>query len=54
MSNTHHSVRDARTGTFAYMAPELLMGRPCTERVDIYSLGVVIWEICAGGRVGTL
>ena len=31
------------------MAPELLLGRACTEKVDIYSFGVTMWEMCAGG-----
>eukprot|EP00887_Chlorella_sp_A99_P001028 scaffold14.g1028.t1 len=32
-------------GTLAWAAPEILMGRPCTMSVDIYSFGVVLWEI---------
>lgn len=35
-------------GTFAWSAPEVLAGRRCTEKADIYSLGVVLWEICTG------
>lgn len=35
-------------GTFAWSAPELIFGRRCTERVDIYSFGVVLWEVCTG------
>ena len=38
------------TGTFAWAAPELLLGRRCTEKVDIYSFGVVLWEIVTGER----
>ncbi|KAK9816754.1 hypothetical protein WJX72_004692 [[Myrmecia] bisecta] len=32
-------------GTFAWAAPELLVGGRCNERVDIFSLGVVLWEV---------
>ncbi|KAK9807895.1 hypothetical protein WJX72_012418 [[Myrmecia] bisecta] len=37
--------RDNALGTFAWAAPELLLGERCTEKVDIYSLGVVLWEL---------
>ena len=37
--------RDNALGTFAWAAPELLLGDRCTEKVDIYSFGVVLWEI---------
>ena len=26
-------------------APEVLMGQRCTEKVDLFSLGVVLWEV---------
>lgn len=32
-------------GTLAWAAPELLLGQPCTHKIDIYSLGVVLWEL---------
>ncbi|KAI7845368.1 hypothetical protein COHA_001075 [Chlorella ohadii] len=35
-------------GTFAWSAPEVLSGKRCTEKVDLYSYGVVIWEVCTG------
>ncbi|KAK9819112.1 hypothetical protein WJX74_003168 [Apatococcus lobatus] len=35
-------------GTFEWAAPELLMGQACTDKADIYSLGVVLWEIITG------
>ena len=28
-------------GTLAFAAPELLLAAPCTNKIDIYSLGVV-------------
>ncbi|KAI7843034.1 hypothetical protein COHA_003366 [Chlorella ohadii] len=38
-------------GTFAWVAPEILVGsKQCSSAVDIYSLGVVMWEIITGER----
>jgi eukaryotic-like serine/threonine-protein kinase len=31
-------------GRFGYMAPEYVQGRPCDHRVDLFALGVVMWE----------
>jgi tetratricopeptide (TPR) repeat protein/tRNA A-37 threonylcarbamoyl transferase component Bud32 len=38
------------TGTPAYMAPEQLMGKPATQRSDIYGLGVLLFEALSGRR----
>jgi hypothetical protein len=35
-------------GTLKYMAPEVLAGKPATERSDLYALGVVLQEALAG------
>lgn len=32
-------------GTFAYFAPEVYQGKPFTSKSDIYSLGIILWEI---------
>jgi hypothetical protein len=34
--------------TLAWSAPEVLWGSKCTEKADVYSYGVVLWEICTG------
>jgi serine/threonine-protein kinase len=41
---------DVRSGTPAYMAPEQLAGREVTVQSDIYSLGLVLYEIFTGKR----
>ena len=37
-------------GTLPYMAPEVLHCAPADERVDIWALGVMLYEMCAGKR----
>jgi serine/threonine protein kinase len=41
---------EIRNGTPAYMAPEQLAGREVTVQSDIYSLGLVLYEIFTGKR----
>jgi serine/threonine-protein kinase len=41
----HHTATGQMKGTFAYMAPEQLSSRSIDRRVDIWSLGVSLWEM---------
>ena len=38
-------------GKFAYLAPEQLEGKTADRRVDVWALGVVLWEGLAGQRL---
>ncbi|EOX92856.1 Mitogen activated protein kinase kinase isoform 3, partial [Theobroma cacao] len=44
---TSRPMRDsASAGTPEWMAPELIRNEPFTEKCDIFSLGVIMWEFC--------
>ncbi|XP_055307575.1 mitogen-activated protein kinase kinase kinase 13-A-like isoform X2 [Sitodiplosis mosellana] len=39
------STKMSFAGTVSWMAPEVIRNEPCSEKVDIWSYGVVIWEM---------
>ncbi|XP_053954699.1 mitogen-activated protein kinase kinase kinase 13 isoform X2 [Anastrepha ludens] len=39
------STKMSFAGTVAWMAPEVIRNEPCSEKVDIWSYGIVLWEM---------
>jgi serine/threonine protein kinase len=45
---TEHASSDSLTGSLHYTSPEELRGEPVSARSDVFSLGVVMYELLAG------
>jgi len=45
VSGTDSYALTGNTGSLRYMAPEVALRKPYTEKVDVYSFGVMIWQM---------
>ncbi len=50
VSNTHRSVAGTVKGKYAYMSPELVRGLEPDRQVDVYALGVTLFELVTARR----
>lgn len=50
-SHRVHTRTGSLKGKFAYMAPEYIRGEKADRRVDVFALGVVLWEALSGKRL---
>ncbi|KAK9070856.1 hypothetical protein SSX86_009424 [Deinandra increscens subsp. villosa] len=45
---SHTGVMTAETGTYRWMAPEVIEHKPYDHKADVFSFGVVLWELLTG------
>jgi eukaryotic-like serine/threonine-protein kinase len=38
-------------GKFGYLAPETVLEKPVDQRVDVFAMGIILWEMLAGRRL---
>jgi serine/threonine-protein kinase len=48
---SHHTAPGTFKGKYSYVAPEILRGDKPDRRVDVWGLGMVMWELLAGRRL---
>ena len=42
------SMQMSFAGTVAWMAPEVVRNENCTEKIDVWAFGVILWELLVG------
>ncbi|GMN34880.1 hypothetical protein TIFTF001_004949 [Ficus carica] len=45
---TESGVMTAETGTYRWMAPEVIAHKPYDHKADVFSFGIVLWELVTG------
>ena len=52
-ASTHAQKTDAGVikGKFSYLSPELVEGKPADPRTDVYSAGIIWWELLCGRKL---
>jgi serine/threonine-protein kinase len=51
LAASHQTRPGGFKGKLAYLAPEAVRGEPVDRRADVFSAGVMLWEILAGRRL---
>ncbi|KAM1233907.1 hypothetical protein ACFX13_003633 [Malus domestica] len=46
--NSQSGVMTSETGTYRWMAPEVIEHKPYDHKADVFSFGVVLWELLTG------
>ncbi|MEZ4340251.1 MAG: protein kinase, partial [Sandaracinaceae bacterium] len=47
----HETSAEVLKGKLSYLSPEYVAQRPVDRRLDVWALGVVLWELLAGQRL---
>lgn len=52
-ATTHETMRDQNLvgGKLGYLAPEIIAQEATDHRIDLYGLGIILWEMLAGRRL---
>jgi len=48
---TRHTTSGRLKGKFSYMSPEQARGKPLDARSDLFSVGILLWEMLTGARL---